>query len=170
VAPRPLVLVPKCPDTVLEKDLGILIDNELSFTEHINMVTKKANGIMAVIRRSFICIDYKCFNLLYKSLVRPHLEYGVTAWFPYKMKDIEAVEKVQKRATKQVKQLKHLHYSERLTRLNLPTLRYRRHRGDMIEVYKILHKIYDPEVSTGILKLSPVTNTRGHSLNTTVKA
>ena len=48
--------------------------------------------------------------------------------------------------------------------MNLPTLRYRRHRGDMIEVYKILHKIYDPEVSTGILKLSPVTNTRGHSL------
>ena len=74
------------------------------------------------------------------------------------------MKKSRNRATKQVKQLKHLHYSERLTRLNLPTLRYRRHRGDMIEVYKILHKIYDPEVSTGILKLSPVTNTRGHSL------
>jgi len=44
-------------------------------------------------------------------------------------------------------QLKHLHYFERLTRLNLPTLRYRRHRGDMIEVYKILHKLYDPAVS-----------------------
>jgi len=86
------------------------------------MVTKKANGIMAVIRRSFICIDHECFNLLYKYLVRLHLEYGVTAWFPYKMKGIEAVEKVQKRATKQVKQLKHLHYSERLSRLNLPTL------------------------------------------------
>ena len=82
--------------SVLEKDLGILINNELSFTEHINMVTKKGNGIMAVIIRSFICIDYKCFNLLYKSLVRPHLDYDVTAWFPYKLKDVEAVEKVQK--------------------------------------------------------------------------
>ena len=84
------------------------------------------------------------------------------------MKDIEAVEKVQKRATKQVKQLKHFHYSERPTRLNLSTLLYRRHRGDMIEVYEILHKIYDPEVSTGILKLSPVTNTRGHDVEVDV--
>jgi len=35
----------------------------------------------------------------------------------------------------------------------------------MIEVYKILHKIYDPEVSTGTLKISSVTNNRGHSMN-----
>jgi len=53
-------------------------------------------------------------------------------WFPYKMKDIKTIEKIQKRATKQVKQIRHLSYSERLKRLNLPTLRYRRHRGDMI--------------------------------------
>jgi len=46
----------------------------------------------------------ECFNLLYKSLVRTHLEYGVTTWFPYKMKNIETIEKIQKRATKQVKQ------------------------------------------------------------------
>ena len=54
-------------------------------------------------------------------------------------------------------------YSERLKRLNLPTLRYRRHRGDMIEVYKILHNIYDKEVTTGILNLSSNTSTRGQS-------
>jgi len=53
------------------------------------------------------------------------------------MKDIEEVEKVQKRATKQVKSLRGLPYEQRLRKLNLPTLRYRRHRGDMIEVYKI---------------------------------
>jgi len=76
------------------------------------MITKKANGIMAVIRRIFSRTDFKCFNVLYKSLVRPHLEYGVTTWFPYKMKDIELIEKVQKTATKQVKQIKNLPYSE----------------------------------------------------------
>ena len=51
---------------------------------------------MAVIRRTFTCLDCQCFNLLYKSLVRSHLEYGVTTWFPYKMKvlkDIETIEK-----------------------------------------------------------------------------
>ena len=77
---------------------------------------------MAVIKRTFTCLDCECFNLLYKSLVRKHLEYGVTTWFPHKMKDIETIEKIQKRATKQVKQSRHLSYSERLKRLNLPTL------------------------------------------------
>ena len=100
------------------------------------MVSKKANGIMAVIKRTFTCLDCECFNLLYKSLVRTHLEYSVTTLFPYKMKDIETIEKIQKRATKQVKKIRHLIYSERLKRLNLPTLRYRRHHGDTIEVYK----------------------------------
>ena len=90
----------------LERDLGIMIDSELNFSEHIHMVSKKANGIMAVIKRTFTCLDM-CFNLLYKSLVRSHLEYGVTTWFPYKMKDIETIEKIQKRATKQVKQIRH---------------------------------------------------------------
>lgn len=153
----------------LERDLGIMIDSELNFSEHIHMVSKKANGIMAVIKRTFTCLDCECFNLLYKSLVRTHLEYGVTTWFPYKMKDIETIEKIQKRATKQVKQIRHLIYSERLKRLNLPTLRYRRHRGDMIEVYKILHNIYDKEVTTGILNLSSNTSTRGHSLKLTTQ-
>ena len=82
-----------------------------------------------------------------QTLVRPHLEYGVTTWFPYKLKHIELIEKVQKRATKQVKQIKNLPYSEWLGRLQLPTLHYRRHRGDMIEVFKILHNKYDSAVS-----------------------
>jgi len=73
-----------------------MIDSGLNFVEHMHMVAKKANEIMAVIRRTFIYLDLKCFNLLY----RPHLEYGVTTWFPYKVKDIEAIESVQKRATK----------------------------------------------------------------------
>ena len=86
--------------------------------------------------------------MLYKALVRPHLEFRVTIWFPYKVKDIEVIEKVQKRATKQVKQIRRLCYSKRLKVLNLPTLHYRRHRADMIiEVYKILHNIYDKDLT-----------------------
>ena len=82
--------------------------------------------------------------MLYKALVRPHLEFGVTTWFSFKVKDIEIIEIVQKYATKQIR---HLCYSERLKVLNLPMLRYRRHYGDMIEVYMILHNIYDKDVT-----------------------
>ena len=61
--------------------------------------------------------------------------------------DIEAIEKVQKRATKLVISLKKLPYKERLLKLNLHTLKYRRLHGDMIEVYKITHDMYDRSVA-----------------------
>ena len=45
----------------------------------------------------------------------------------------------------------------------MPTLQYRRLRGDMIEVYKIINGIYDYKVVTGFFELSDVEQTRGHN-------
>lgn len=83
------------------------------------------------------------FVLLYKALVRPHLEYGQVIWHPHLRRHINMIEAVQQRATKQVPALKDLSYEDRLRRLKLPTLAYRRHRGDMIETYKTLHNLCD---------------------------
>jgi hypothetical protein len=55
--------------------------------------------------------------------------------------DIEKIENVQRRATKQVPTLKNMEYTERLKQLKMPTLKYRRMRGDMIEVFKIINDI-----------------------------
>ena len=69
----------------------------------------------------------------------------LTLYGAHKKGDIELVEKVQKRATKLIISLKHLPYTERLKQLKLPTLKYRRLRGDMIEVFKLVHNYYDLE-------------------------
>ena len=66
---------------------------------------------------------------------------------PYRKGDIEALEKVQKRATKILPGLKNLPYSERLKICKIPTLHYRRIRGDMIETYKIVSRKYQPDVA-----------------------
>ena len=87
-------------------------------------------------------MDDTSFILLYKSMVRPHLEYANFVWCPYKIGDIKEIEKVQKRATKLIIN------TDRLKRLNLPTLKYRRLRGDMIEVFKITHDIYDSQLTS----------------------
>jgi len=80
-------------------NVGIMVDDGLTFSEHIHRTAIKAKGIMAVIR-PFQHPDYKCFSLLFRSLVRPRLGYGVPVWFAYKVKDVYEVENVQKRATK----------------------------------------------------------------------
>ena len=75
---------------------------------------------------------------LQSYMVRPHLEYGNVIWGPHYKTDQEAVERVQRRATKLVTTLKHLPYKQRLEALKLPSLGYRRRRGDMIVIFKIL--------------------------------
>ena len=122
-----------------EKDLGVTFDSDMSFREHISKQINKANSITGLIRRSFTFLDCESFTKLYCALVRPHLEYGQAIWSPHLMKDLDAIENVQMRATKLVDGLCNMTYSERLQKLNLPTLAYRRLRGDLIEMFKHVH-------------------------------
>ena len=84
-------------------------------------------------------MDNKTLILLYKSLVRPILEYGPSVWAPFLKRQSSIIEKVQRRATKLIPELAHLDYTERLKYLRLPSLKYRRiRRGDLIQVFNIL--------------------------------
>ena len=122
-----------------EKDLGVIMDSNLSFEEHIVSKVNKANSIMGLIRRSFSFLDCRLFKKLYTSFVRPHLEFAQSVWSPHLKKHLNLLESVQIRATKQVDGLGDLEYPERLKKLELPTLVYRRKRGDMIELWKHFH-------------------------------
>jgi len=82
------------------------------------------------------------FVTLYKSLVRSHLEYANSVWYPKRKIDVDKLERVQKRATKLSPELSKKSYSDRLKALKLPTLKYRQYRGDMIELFKIIKGIY----------------------------
>ena len=64
-------------ETTLEKYLRVHIDNKLLFREHINKSVTKANQMLGLFR-SFKFIDKEMFNTLYKSRIRPTLEYGNT--------------------------------------------------------------------------------------------
>ena len=125
-------------ETVLEKDLGVLISRDLKVAEQCSKAVKKAMRVLGLIKRSFKNLDEESLKTLYCLYVRPHLEYCIQAWSPYFMKDIEKLEKVQRRATKLVWKLKNLPYEERFKKLNLYPLEQRRLRGDLIETYKIL--------------------------------
>ena len=74
------------PNVCQEKDLGVLIDYELKFHQHTAFVVAKANRLLAIIRRTFINLDTVMLPLLYKSLVRPVLEYANAVWGPFFLK------------------------------------------------------------------------------------
>ena len=146
----------------MEKDLGVVVDNKLTFSQHINSTVVKANQVVGMIRRSFKYMDKEIFVQLFTSRVRPLLEYGNVIWNPRLIQDIDAIERVQRRATKTVPGISTMSYPDRLRTLRLPSLVYRRARGDMIETYKFLHNVYD--LNNEWLRRDPSTRTRGHSL------
>jgi hypothetical protein len=147
--------------TTAEKDLGVFVDPDLSFRKHINTIVNKANRIIGIIKRTFDYRDSDMINRLYCSLVRPHLEYANSVWAPRLRKDINAIENVQRRATKTIPELSQKSYTERLTSLQLYSLAYRRRRGDMIHVFKMLHGL---ENGSDLFTVSDDSRTRGHSL------
>ena len=99
-------------ETVLAKDLGVLISRDLKVAEQCSKAVSKAMRVLGLIKRSFKNLGEESLKTLYCSYVRPHLEYCIQAWSPYFTKDIEKLEKVQKRATKLLWKLKSLPYEE----------------------------------------------------------
>ena len=120
-----------------EKDLGVIISNDLKPSQQCSEVVKTANKLVGFIGRVFENKSEKVMLNLYNSLVRPHLEYCVQFWSPYYRKDIEKLEKVQRRITKMIPRLRNKPYEERLKELKLFSLSKRRMRGDLIEVFRI---------------------------------
>jgi len=78
------------------KDLRILLDERFSFKHHINDKINKALSMLGIIKRNFKHLTIQSFTILYKNMVRSHLDYCSSVWSPYMKKDIEALEKIQK--------------------------------------------------------------------------
>jgi hypothetical protein len=124
-----------------ERDLGVIIHKSMSVSRQCCEAAKKANRAVGQIKRTVTERSKEVIVPLYKSLVRPQLEYCVEAWRPYLKKDISVLEKVQRRATKMIEGMHDLTYEERLRACKLPSLEERGDRGDLIETFKIVKGI-----------------------------
>ena len=125
-----------------EKDLGVTFSADMKVSEQCQIAASKGNQVLGLIRT----IMYKKKQLtvpLYKALVRPHLEYCIQAWRPYRKKDIDKLERIQRRATKMIPELRDLSYESCLLQCGLTTLETRRLRRDQIEVFKIVNGYED---------------------------
>eukprot|EP00057_Strongylocentrotus_purpuratus_P004120 XP_003728072.1 PREDICTED: RNA-directed DNA polymerase from mobile element jockey-like [Strongylocentrotus purpuratus] len=114
-----------------QKDLGVIISNTLTPNEHVDELVKKARCKIAMFRRCFTALDERKITILYQSIIRPALEYASSAWSPLTKKNIEKLEKVQTKCL-------------RLGNKEIPieTLKERRARTDLINLYKYLNGYY----------------------------
>ena len=96
--------------TAEEKDLAVTIDDKLIFSRHIQIQVNNANSAVGLIRHTFKHLDKESFLYLYKSLVRPHLEYVSVIWSRKMKKHQDSIEKVQIRATRLLPEISHLSY------------------------------------------------------------
>ena len=94
-----MLIICKCKCTTMkEKDFGVTISVGMKVSEQCGIAASKGNNIFGLIRRNITYKEKRLIILLYKAIVRPHLEYGIQAWRPYCKKDIDTLERIQRRA------------------------------------------------------------------------
>ena len=96
---------------------------------------------------------------LYKTFVRPHLEYASIAWDPLLVKDTQSLERTQKFALRTCFKDWTCSYEELLARAHLPTLAERRKRAKLFHLFKIIHGLTDCQ-SAPIQVKSPTYDTK----------
>ena len=112
--------------------LLLTISADMKASEQYGIAAVNGNQILGLIRGNIV---HKAQDLImYKTIVRPHLEYCIQAWRPYRKKDIDMLEGVQRRATKMMQKFRNISYEMRLKECGLTTLETKRLR-DQIEVF-----------------------------------
>ncbi|BHF59701.1 hypothetical protein SprV_0100266200 [Sparganum proliferum] len=147
-----------------QKDLGVWVTASLKPSLHCSKVAKSAMSVLYLVKRSFSTFDEDCFVKVFRTFVRPQLEFAIQAWKPWTSKDLSILEKVQRRATKLVSGQGSLPYETRLSNLGLFPLSYRQLRGDLIQTFRILRGHDCCLVPADFFELATTTNLRGHPL------
>jgi hypothetical protein len=145
----------------LEKDLGVQFSSDLKWKHHVKSSVARCNSILGRLKRTFKTIDVESCKLLYTSLIRPHLEFAVPVWSPYLEGDINELENLQKRVLKWPNFKQKMTYKQKVRNIGLITLKDRRLRGDLIQLFKWFNGI-ERITPDSIPKFKVNSITRGH--------
>ena len=159
---------------VVVKDLGVYIDQELRWRQHIAKKTAEAASKAGWVLRTFSTRDRDTMMLLYKTYVRSITEYCCALWSPHLQCDVIRIESIQRSFTAKIAGYKALSYWERLKQLGLYSLQRRRERYMIILVWKIYYEVIPNSVNIsfqhserrGVTCLRPLGSSKYSSINT----
>ena len=146
------VTIPKV-DSV--KDLGLILSNDLKWNRYVDKVKLKASRLSNLLLRTFKSPSLPLYIKVYKTYIRPSLEYNTPIWSSPSKANIKTIESVQKKFTKNVCKrlnLKFDSYTHRLNIFNIESLEYRRKKFDLVLVYKLLNGYIDVDSDHFFLK------------------
>ncbi len=128
-------------------DLGLLINSNLTWENHLDSKISKADQMIGLIKRT---VGYRCplktKLTLYNTLVKTSLSYGSVIWAYGTKKHLKSVEAVQRRATKYITNDYNSEYKSRLTKCNLLPISYLKEVNDICFLYKCLHNFYNIDI------------------------
>ena len=127
------------------KYLGVTINNNLKWDEHINNISARANRTLGFLRRNLRGCRTAARSRAYEALVRPTLEYAASIWDPHNIGQINQLEKVQRRAARFTTR----NYTDRqpgsvtqmVKNLNWEPLQVRRIKIRLVLLFKIQHNL-----------------------------
>ena len=123
------------------KDLGVIYNSRLNFSNHISSIVSKAKQRLYLLRKSFTYSDSRVLIQAFKTYVLPILDYCSPVWSPSSIVDIIKVESVQRAFTRSLNICHGLNYHDRLIKCDLISLEKRRLIADLFMFYKIVHKL-----------------------------
>ena len=120
------------------RDLGVRMQNDASFEEHIARVEASGRKWCSWVLRTFKSREKDVMLTLWKQLILPRLEYCSPLWLPHKRKDLERLEGIQRSFTSKIHIVSEKDYHTRLTELDMYSIQRRFERFTIICVWKIL--------------------------------
>lgn len=144
------------------RDLGVIIDPDLSFHSHINKMVARAFIRSKLIHKCFVSRHVPVLMRAFTVYVRPLVEYATCVWSPHQAGLIKKVESVQRKFTKWLPGFWNLDYKTRLERLKLDSLELRRLRQDLIFTYKVVFGLTGGTCSDFFAHNVNTHDTRGH--------
>jgi hypothetical protein len=148
------------------KDLGVIVDSQLSFASHIDQIVARAFIRANLIHKCFVSRDTAMLTRAFIVYVRPLVEYASCVWSPHQVGRIAQVEAVQRKFTKRLPGFALLSYRDRLLRLGLDSLEMRRLKQDLVYCYRIvfgLTNVVCSELFTFSSSVNANISTRGHA-------
>ena len=128
-------------EVIHTKYLGVTFDQKLSWSEHIQRISSKANQVNGFLRRNLHQCPVTVKSNCYKMMVRPIVEYASSVWAPHNLGNINQLEFIQRRAARFCCNdfSRYSSVTRMMSSLNLSTLEQRRNNAKLIIMYKALN-------------------------------